>query len=90
MEGWPPVPPPNEAVFLDKRFIELLLCCGTAADEGMEDVLVGAGPRFEEVAVGFRSVPRSIFIFLTELLSRTLPPPPVPATIFDGVTAWSL
>ena len=87
MEGWPPVPPPNEAVFLDKRFIELLLCGGTA-DEGME-VFAAAEPRFEE-AVGFRSVPRSIFIFLTELLSRTLPPPPVPATTFDGVAVGSL
>ena len=87
MEGWPPVPPPNDAVFLDKRFIELLLCGGTA-DEGIE-VLAAAAPRFEE-AVGFRSVPRSILIFLTELLSRTLPPPPVPATLFDGVAAGSL
>ena len=87
MEGWPPVPPPNEAVFLDKRFIELLLCGGTA-DEGIE-VLVAAVPRFEE-AEGFRSVPRSIFIFRTELLSRTFPPPPVPATTFDVVAAGSL
>ena len=87
MEGWPPVPPPNDAVFLDKRFIELLLF-GEIADEGME-VLAAAVPRFEE-AVGFRSVPRSILIFRTELLSRTLPPPPVPATLFDGVAAGSL
>ena len=87
MEGWPPVPPPNEAVFLDKRFIELLLF-GDIADEGME-VLAAAVPRFEE-AEGFRSVPRSILIFLTELLSRTLPPPPVPATLFDGVADGSL